>query len=292
MIGRSSVRPEGLHRDVRVLPACVAMMVMYVLPVATAVASDADDLHASFDQILELNVRDGFVYYRALQLERGRLDRYVKALEVLPAVFDRWTRDEKAAFWLDAYNALVLRTVIDNYPIRGQAGGYPAGSIRQIPGAFEKTVHRVAGRRVTLDDIEKTILPEFRDPRLYFALGRGAAGSGRLRSEANLGATLESQLRQVADEVVTRFDLIRIDRAGRQVTVSPIVGWHEAEFIATYADKAVSRFSARSAIERAIVVFVEPYLFPTEREFFGNNEFRVRYGEFDWRLNDLTGGRQ
>ena len=62
------------------------------------------------------------------------------------------------AFWLNAYNALVLKTVVDHYPIPQRSSEYPARSIRQIPGAFERTAHRVAGRTVTLDQIEQTIL--------------------------------------------------------------------------------------------------------------------------------------
>ena len=78
----------------------------------------------------------------------------------------------------------MLKTVVDRYPIPQRTAEYPARSIRQIPGAFERTAHRVAGRMVTLDQIEQTILSEFHDPRLYLALGRGAIGGGRLRSEA------------------------------------------------------------------------------------------------------------
>ena len=55
-------------------------------------------------------------------------------------------REDQIAFWLNAYNALVLRTVIDHYPIRAAHAEYPANSIRQIPGAFERLQHRVAGR--------------------------------------------------------------------------------------------------------------------------------------------------
>ncbi len=50
------------------------------------------------------------------------------------------------AFWVNAYNAFVLQTVINHYPIRGTSSAYPASSIRQIPGAFDQTTHRAAGR--------------------------------------------------------------------------------------------------------------------------------------------------
>ena len=88
----------------------------------------------------------------------------------------------------------MLRTVIDHYPIPARSPQYPARSIRQIPGAFERLTHRVAGRTLTLDQIEREVLPEFHDPRVFFALGRGAVGSGRLRSEAFVPVRLEEQL--------------------------------------------------------------------------------------------------
>ena len=56
---------------------------------------------------------------------------------------------------------------------------------------------------MTLDEIEKTILPEFKEPRLYLALGRGAVGSGRLRSEALHRSRLRTQLDAIQAEFVT-----------------------------------------------------------------------------------------
>src|SRR5262245_9521866 len=146
----------------------------------------------TYDTILDLNVRDGFVYYRALRAGRGGLDGYLNQLAA--ASLDRLSKEDRIAFWLNAYNALVLKTVVDHYPIPRRTTDYPERSIRQIPGAFERTQHRLAGRTLTLDQIEQTVLPEFQDPRLYLALGRGAVGSGRLRSEAYSGAELDKQL--------------------------------------------------------------------------------------------------
>jgi uncharacterized protein DUF547 len=251
----------------------------------------ADALHRPLDQILDVNVRDGLVYYRALRGERGRLDRYAASLNVAAATYEAWPREHKMAFWVNAYNAFVLQTVINNYPIRARSATYPDNSIRQIPGAFEQTRHRAAGRSVTLDEIEKTILPDFKEPRLYLALGRGAIGSGRLRSEAYAGARLAEQLDAIQREFVSEQTMLRIDRATRRVSVTPIVSWHDAEFIAAYDKGASGPWAQRSPIERAIVAFIAPHLLPLEKELLEKNEFKVTYHPFDWRLNDLTGGR-
>jgi hypothetical protein len=186
----------------------VAVLALSSLPFSRWQQDDksADPLHRPFDQILDIQVRDGLVYYRALRGERAKLDRYAASLDV-PAK----TYEQQLAFWLNAYNAFVLQTVVDRYPISGKAAGYPASSIRQIPGAFEKLPHRAAGRTVTLDDIEKTILPTFKDPRVYLALGRGAVGSGRLRSEAFTSARLTAQLDAVQSEFVTQRRMLTVD---------------------------------------------------------------------------------
>ena len=248
-------------------------------------------LHRPLDEILEVNVRDGDVYYQALKQSRGALDRYVASLDVAPSVYERWSRDERLAFWLNAYDAFVLRTVIDHYPIRGRAPEYPPASLRQVPGAYDKLTHRAAGRALTLDQIEKEILPEFRDPRVYFALGRGARASGRLRSEAYAADRLEAQLTAMTTEFLTTLDHVAIDRVTGELRLSAVIGWHEEEFAGAYASAAAGMFAQRSPIERAAVALVRPHLYPLEQQFIERNQFVVRYMDFDWRLNDLTGGR-
>jgi hypothetical protein len=254
-------------------------------------APGIDAHRQTLDEILDLYVRDGLVYYRALKAERGRLDGYVSGLATAApgGNIDAAPRDEQIAFWLNAYNAIVLQTVIDHYPIAGKSREYPARSIRQIPGAFERLPHRVAGTMVTLDQIEQTILPAFHDARVFLALGRGAVGSGRLRSEAYTASRLEQQLAGDASECLNHEQCVDVDREANAVKVSAIFSWREKDFVAAYADKAAAVFSTRSPIERAVLAFVEPRLLTTEREFVAQNTFKVEYIPFDWDLNDLTG---
>ena len=271
----------------RVLIAAVLLATVAALAPAAQESMTDGARRKTFDQLLDLYVRNGDVYYRALKAERAKLDGFV-TLQATTAV-DKMSREEQVAFWLNAYNALVLKTIVDHYPIAGGSGAYPAKSIRQISGAFERLPHRVAGRTITLDQIEQTVLAGFNDPRVFFALGRGAAGSGRLRSEAFAPARLEEQLAETAAECVTRAQCIRIDREAAKVHASSIFSWREKEFTAAYADKAPAAFASRSPIERAIIAYVLPKLLPTEKEFLEKNSFQVVYTPFDWTLNDLTG---
>ena len=256
--------------------AVLASALVFAQPPASAPA--ADGFHHRFDQILDVDVRDGLVYYRTLKSDRSRLDRYVASLNVPAATFQTWTRDQQIAFWLNAYDAFVLETVIDHYPLRG--------TIHDIPGAFDKTLRHAAGRALTLDQIENTILPAFKDPRLYLALGRGTMGGGRLRSEAYSAEGLEKQLAAVRSEFVTSQHLWHLDAMANQISVTPIVSWHEQDFVAAY-DNPQGPFAARSPVERAILAFVGPSLLPGEQEFVQKNTFTIVFGQYDWTLNDL-----
>lgn len=280
---------RGLHRKRRHLIRAVAIVLTLA---AAAGAQEApppvDPLHKPFDDILDQYVRDGLVYYNALRIERGKLDAYVRALGAVAADEEaQWAPARRLAFWINAYDAFVLQTVIDRYPIRGKAKQYPADSIRQIPGAFDKRPFRAAGRMVTLDEIEKELAG--RDARSMLALGRGALGSGRLRSEAYTAERVEQQLAAAAAESVERREMVFVDRAANQLSVNPIFSWREAAFVAAYGDKAAAVFATRSPLERAVLALIDPVLAPSEASFLRENQFRMVYHEFDWRLNDLTG---
>ena len=272
----------------------VATILVVMLSVTAARTQDpplpvVDPIHRPFDAILDVNVRDGLVYYRALKSERGALDRYVQALADTGAeTVAGWTPARQLAFWINAYNAFVLRTVIDAYPIRGKAKDYPANSIRQIPGAFERRTFRAGGKTLTLDALEKEVIGGFGDPRALIALGRGAVGSGRLKSEAFTSERLDSQLATLTSELVTRRELVFVDIANERLSVNPIFSWREPLFVRV-ADRAPAVYAARSPLERAVLSLIDPLLVPTEQEFLKKNTFMMVFGEFDWSLNDLTG---
>jgi hypothetical protein len=253
---------------------------------------DLEALHVPFDALLDLHVRDGLVYYRALQADRGRLGRYITSLNAPPvaSAYASWDRDQQKAFWINAYNAFVLQVVVNHYPIRGQAPAFPANSIRQIPGAFEKIPHMAAGKSVTLDQIETSVLAEFKDPRVFLVLGRGALGSGRLRSEAFAAKTVERQLAQSKAQFATSPRYARVDALAGRVAISPILSWRSAAFIGEYADDSFD-LPKREPIELAVIGFLRPHLLEPEEEFIKKNSFQLTYAPFDWRLNDLTGGR-
>ena len=279
--------PGRLKVDWRIQLPVVFLALTLLGGIPRAQDSGADTRQQRFDEILDANVRDGFVYYRALKSERGRLDGYIASLANVQ--LESASPQEQVTFWLNGYNAVVLRTVVDHYPIQQRTREYPANSIRQIPGAFERNTYRLAGKTVTLDQIEQTVLPAFHDPRVFFALGRGAVGSGRLRSEAYTPAKLEQQLAQDTSECASRSQCVQIDSGQNIMRVSSIFSWRRDQFVEAYADKARTGFANRSPIERAVIAFVDPRMLNAEQDFLKQNSFKMEYLPFDWSLNDLTG---
>jgi hypothetical protein len=251
---------------------------------------DVDPRHRAFDQLLDLNVRDGLVYYRALQGSRASLNRYVASLDMPAAEFAKLSRPEQMSLLINGYNAIVLQTIVQHYPIQPRVKTFPEKSIRQIPGAYDRK-HRVAGRSVSLDELERWLIDEYGDPRVIFALGRAALGGGRLKSEAYTASRLDEQLADATREFVTRQGHFRIDQAANVVTVTPLYSWREKDFAGAFAGKAADAFRERSPIERAILALTFDHLFPSEQAYLRQNRFRMEFGRFDWRLNDLTGGR-
>ena len=275
----------------------LAAMLAASMPASSAPSSaqspapaDLDPLHKPWDEILDLYVRDGLVYYRALKQERNRFDRYVQSLsDVTADTVKSWPPDRQLAYWINAYNAFVLRTVIDSYPIRGKSPDYPVNSIRQIPGAFERRQFRAGGRMLTLDALEKDVIGGFNDARALLALTRGATGGPRLKSEAFTAARIDSQLETMVSELVRSRDLVFVDVASERLSVNPIFSWREEIFTRSLASRAPAVYASRSPLERAVLALIDPLLVPNESEFLRKNTFNMAFHNFDWKLNDLTG---
>ena len=173
--------------------------------------------------------------------------------------FAKWTADQKKALWLNAYNALVMQTVVNHYPIRAERQNYPANSIRQIPGAFEKTAHVIAGKSVTLDQIENTVLARVRRsagvPRARARRGRQRTAAQRGIQRQGGGHAARRRRRQFA--VTPRWT--KVDALNGKVSISPIFSWRSTAFIKEYADDSFD-LPKREPIELAVIGFLRPHL--------------------------------
>jgi len=167
-----------------------------------------------------------FAYARAKASGRALLDGYITSLEAVPV--SRLVRDEQRAYWINLYNAVTTRIVLEHYPVK---------SIRDIslgPGLFsfgpwDAKVATVEGERLSLNDIEHGILrPIWRDPRLHYALNCAAVSCPSLPTVAFTAANTEQLLDQGARAYVN--DPRGVRPAQDALTVSSIYLWYRADF--------------------------------------------------------------
>ena len=231
----------------------------------------------------------GMVDYKGLKANRRPLDNFALSLSRLdPKLYDGWNDREKIGFWINAYNALTLKAIIDHYPIEAsllKSFVYPKNSIRQIPGVWDKLTLAVMGRDIALDGIEhETLRAKFHEPRIHVALVCAAMGCPLLRNEPYTGAKLDSQLDDQATKFLKNPEKFRIDRNNQKVYLSPIFDWFGQDFVKTYGtDK---EFSGVSDKERAVLNFVGRYLTPADKAYLLKGGFSIDYLKYDWALNE------
>ncbi|MEZ5498680.1 MAG: DUF547 domain-containing protein [Steroidobacteraceae bacterium] len=245
---------------------------------------------AELDTALRLSVRGGRVDYRRLRAEPHSLDDYLQAIADFPALsLSGCSHAAKVAFWINAYNAIVLRSVRDQYPIHGRTFvglAFPRNSIWQISRVFTRRDWVVAGQTLSLDDIEHRILRrELADPRVHFALVCAARSCPPLRStayrEMDLDTSLEAQTRRFLSDPERGM---RVDEAGNAVWLSKIFKWFGEDFLRPDA-ASVGDLDAR---ESSLLRMIDDLgISPGLRRLLLAGEIRVRYLDYDWQLNDM-----
>ncbi len=234
----------------------------------------------------------GRVDYAALKANPGELERFLANLAALdPALYGSWDDDAKIALWINAYNALTLKAIIDHYPIKAsllKSVLYPKNSIRQIPGVWTDLTFRVMGREVTLDRIEHEILrAEFDEPRIHMALVCAALSCPPLRWEPYTGERLDVQLEDQTVRFIGSPEKLRIDRDKGRVELSSIFKWFGDDFVSMYGPD--EGFEGRDPALRAVLNFVAIHLEGSDREFVEHADYRVKYVDYDWTLNETPG---
>ena len=244
--------------------------------------------------VLKTYVDDrGMVNYKGLKSDREKLDAFVRAMERLdPAVFERWSKSEQIAFWINAYNALILKTIIDNYPITPsffKLAVFPRHSIWHISGVWDDIKHPIMGRPMSLNAIEhETLRKDFNEPRLHVSIVCAAMSCPPLRDEPFTGKRLEAQLEDQARRFVANPQNFQTDRAARRVELSSIFKWFGEDFIATYGTD--ERFSGHGEAVRAVLSFVSRYLVSEDRDYLDTHPYSIHYTDYDWSLNEQRDG--
>jgi hypothetical protein len=220
----------------------------------------------------------GGVRYAALKADPAPLDAFIASLATgSPDELARLPEADRIAFWINAYNAITLKTIIVNYPIHASglaALRYPASSIRQISGAWTNRRWAVLGATMSLEDIEHgTLRKQFREPRVHMALVCAALGCPLLRDEPYGGARLDEQLDDQARRYLASPAGLQLSGGGRKVAVSSIFKWFASDFEATGGVRA---FLSRYAPEAARAAVADPNV-------------KLTYLDYDWTLNEAAG---
>jgi hypothetical protein len=229
------------------------------------------------------------VDYQGLAAERTALAGVAAEFGAVNAGAERtWPRTERLAFWINAYNVFTLQAIVDHYPIRaGWLSLGPRNSIRQIDGVWDRLTWKAAGRRVTLDDIEHRIIrPDFKEPRIHFAVNCASVGCPPLLGEPYRAADLERQLDTNARAYLASPQGVSAD--GRTLAVTSILKWYGDDFVARFGSEPRSGRSPRDA---AILRVVEAFGPPEAAALARNSAVRIAFLDYDWSLNDAVRSR-
>ncbi len=251
-------------------------LLLFVLLVAPAQLTGQGADHRAFDAVLRTYAKPAGVDYSGLKANRGELDQYIARLgAVSKKTFDSWSRNEQIAFLINAYNAIVLQQVIDDYPIQRSTNPSavvrPANSVWQIDGFFAALKHRLLGRDLTLDQIEHEWLrAKLKEPRIHFALVCAARSCPPLRPEAYRAEKLDAQLDHQARQFLNDRERNRF--GDQKAELSEIFKWFVEDF----------------GGEKGLRAYLGKYLNAELRARMQTSGYAIGYIDYDWTLNDTA----
>jgi len=231
----------------------------------------------------------GGVDYKGLKAHPAKLKSFLKSIADLdPRQFAEWPEKEKIAFWINAYNSLTLKAIVDHYPIRSswfKSFVYPANSIRQIKGVWDTLTFPVMGKRMTLEQIEhKKLRANFHEPRIHAALVCAAKSCPPLRNEPFVGSSLDSQLDDQMRAFLSNPTKFLVDRKDRVVYLSKIFNWFGEDFVSRYGtDTEFKRFDKT---QRAVLNAVSRFTDSKTQTYLRKGTYNIKYLNYDWTLNE------
>lgn len=238
---------------------CGVVLCLLCLP--ATVSRAADD--APYAALLAVYVQNGVADYAGLKKDEARLNAYLDALASTNP--ETLSPNDRFAYYINAYNAWTLRLILDHYP--GISSIKDAGSLFRSP--WKQPFVRLAGRTVTLDHIEHDILrPQFRDPRLHFAINCASKSCPPLASRPYEGPTLDAALDAAARSFVNNPAQVFL-RDGT-LHVSRIFDWYGDDF---GGEDGVWRFIRHYAAT------------PLAKAMDAAKDHRLVYTAYDWSLN-------
>jgi len=257
-----SMKVNSMEEDQTLrLGLTASALVLMSLAVAPARAGGAEggvapQARTLYAQVLQRHVEDGRVDYAALKKQSLEdLDRYLEAVAQASLPEDR---ADRIGFWVDAYNALVLRSVIRH--------GKPR-SVLDVEGFFSEPAHTVARRKVSLDTLEKKVLnPYARDPRTHFVLVCAAVSCPILEKRPYAGSDVSARMETASRRYLASGFGARVD--GSTLRLSKIFDWYAEDF----------------GGREGVLEFVRPRL-PTKAEAQLPEAPDIAFLDYNWTLN-------
>lgn len=248
----------------------IALYALLVVPLAFAL----DHEHKLLDEVLKKNVRSfgkqSMINYQAVKEQLPKLDQYLGQISsVTKKEYTSFTRNQRLAFLINAYNAYTIKLILNNYPVK---------SIKKIGGWFgnpwKEKFFTLLGEKTSLDQIEhEFIRPVFEEPRIHFAVNCASVGCPNLRYEAFKAKALNSQLQNSTIKFLTDRTKNRFDQAGNKIYISKIFKWYAEDFEKEYG-----------SVNNFIADFLSPN--PKYRSMIRGNNVKTDWTEYDWNLND------
>ncbi|MGH9441112.1 MAG: DUF547 domain-containing protein [Thermoanaerobaculia bacterium] len=216
-------------------------------------------------RLLRKNVDDrGLVDYSAWKSSREDLQALDAYLEKFASPGGRPSPAEKIALLINAYNAFIVRTVLDHFP---------TDSIRSIPGAFTSKTHALGGRRCSLDEIEHTAvaLGGYRVHATIVCASKSCPPLDRRAYEASDLVTHEEDRMRAW---MARSDLYRFEPAKNVAWLPKYFVWYRSDFE-----------------KEGIPAVLSAYAPGQYRRWLAAGGFRIEYLDYDWALNDVSARR-
>ena len=175
--------------------------------------------HKRWNSLLQKHVSNiGNVDYKSIRENRTELDIYIDNLgEKMPT--EDWTKNQKLAYWINAYNAMTVDLIIRNYPTE---------SIKDIKNPWEQRLWKLGEKWYNLDEIEHQILRKMDEPRIHFAIVCASFSCPKLQNEAFTASTLEQQLTNATKAFLSDSNRNIIKK--NNVKLSKIFKWFKKDF--------------------------------------------------------------
>lgn len=248
-----------MRRTKRIITIGIISISVLLSPVFAISQINASYRH--YGNVLKTYVDDnGLVDYKGLKENIETLEKFIDSIKEVDVTL--FNREEKLAFWMNAYNAHTLYRV---------AKAYPTKSIRFIDFGFVwKKGKRVAGGTYSLGDMEHKILRKI-DPRIHFAINCASIGCPRLPKEPFYPETVDQQLEALAMEFINNREKVRLDREKNILFHSAIFKWFEEDFFVK---------------DGGLLDYIKQYINDNDRAYLNANQVSLKTLKYDWGLNE------